>query len=123
VARALIVEDEVLIAMLLEDMLIDLRHDVVAIATTVMEAIERASNLSIDFAILDVNMAGARSDPVAAVLHAREIPFAFATGYGRRGLLGQWSEAPLLAKPFLLSELREATEKLLSGAKPHADID
>jgi CheY-like chemotaxis protein len=103
--RVLIVEDEMTIAFLIEDMLIDLGHEVVAIAMRLPEALEAARRVEADLAILDVNLDGHRSFPVADILAERAIPYAFATGYGALGLEGAYRERPVLAKPFLREHL------------------
>ena len=78
--RILIVEDEALIAMQLESSLIGLGHNVEAIATRMDKAVLLARTIDIDFAILDVNVAGIQSFPVADILRRRGISFMFATG-------------------------------------------
>jgi CheY-like chemotaxis protein len=108
--RVLVVEDEAMIAMLVEDMLIELGHTVIAMASRMRDAIDLAQNGMFDWAILDVNLDGQPSYPVAEILKERGVPFAFATGYGAKGLDTKYRAAPLLAKPFMITEL----EKLLS---------
>ncbi|HEX2216475.1 MAG TPA: response regulator [Xanthobacteraceae bacterium] len=98
--RVLVVEDEILIGMLLEDMLGDLGYEVAATASRVDEAVKLAHEVSVDAAILDVNLNGQDVYPVAEVLAARGIPFVFATGYGERGLPQAYHERPTLPKPF-----------------------
>ena len=80
--RVFIVEDEPLILFTLEDMLADLGCEVVASAMRVSDALGKAQALTFDIAILDVNIAGDRVDPVADLLAERGLPFVFATGYG-----------------------------------------
>lgn len=84
--RILVVEDEMTIALMIEDMLTDLGHDVVELAMRLPRALAAARNETFDFAILDVNLDGHRSSPVAEVLIERGIPFVFATGYGSDGI-------------------------------------
>ncbi len=100
--RVLIVEDETLVAMLLEDMLDDAGHTVAHCASSLPQAlsfIETQGN-AFDFAILDVNLGGQPIFPVAEALKARGKPFAFATGYGPAGLPDIWRDRPTLSKPF-----------------------
>lgn len=111
--RILVVEDEMTIAFMIEDMLVELGHEVVELAMRLPEALKAAERPDIDLAILDVNLDGLRSFPVADVLISRHIPFAFATGYGAAGLDASYRDRPVLAKPFLLSDLK----KLLSDAR------
>ena len=110
--RVLVVEDEGIIAMLIEDMLTELGHSVAAVASRMRDAIELAQNGMFDWAIVDVNIDGQPSYPVADILKERGVPFAFATGYGAKGLDAKYGDAPLLAKPFVMADL----EKLLSAA-------
>jgi DNA-binding response OmpR family regulator len=78
--RVLVVEDEPLIAMLLEDMLDDLGCAVVGPALNVPDAEALAREGAIDLAILDVNLGNRTSHSVAALLQARGIPFVIASG-------------------------------------------
>jgi CheY-like chemotaxis protein len=81
-ARVLLVEDEGLVALMIEDMLEELGLKVIASAAHVAKACELASAASFDLALLDVNLAGERVFPVARILRDRRIPFLFSTGYG-----------------------------------------
>ncbi len=103
--RILIVEDEVLVAMHLEDLLTEMGHLVVGPATRVAQGMELARLAEIDFAVLDVNVAGTRSFPIADILRGREIPFVFATGYGVSGLDDGYRDQPTLSKPYHSHEL------------------
>jgi CheY-like chemotaxis protein len=100
--RVLVVEDEALVAMLLEDMLQDEGHTVAFCATTITQALDyvAAEADAFDFAILDVNLAGQPIFPVAEALKAKGKSFAFATGYGPGGLPDAWRDRPTLSKPF-----------------------
>lgn len=100
--RVLIVEDEALVAMLLEDMLEDAGHKVVFCASSIAQALDYVggSGDSFDFAILDVNLGGQPIFPVAEALAAKSKRFAFATGYGPAGLPEAWRDRPTLSKPF-----------------------
>jgi len=101
----LVVEDEGIVAMLIEDMLNDMGHDVVAIASRMTEALNVARNGTFDLAIIDINIDGRPSYPVAEILKERGIPFAFATGYGAKGLEQKYAGTPVLAKPFASGDL------------------
>ena len=92
--RVLIVEDEVLLAMYLEDLLTELGHEVVGQATRIDEAMELARESDIDFAFLDINVVGTKSFPIADILRQRGIPFAFATGYGAEGFVDGYRDQP-----------------------------
>jgi CheY-like chemotaxis protein len=103
--RALIVEDEAGIALLIEDMLLELGCEVAAMAALLPRACELARYEVIDFAVLDVNLNGQLVFPVAEILRDRGIPFVFSTGYGRVGLADPFANEPVLAKPFAIDEL------------------
>ncbi len=106
--RILIVEDEALIAIQLENSLIALGHNVEAIATRMDKAILLARAVDIDFAVLDVNVAGIQSFPVADILRLRGISFMFATGYGIAGLIDGYRDEVTLRKPYGSEELASA---------------
>jgi CheY-like chemotaxis protein len=106
--RVLVVEDEAMVAMLVEDMLTELGHSVVGPAMRLDQALPLAREAEFDFAILDVNLGGQLSFPVADVLRARGIPFIFATGYGRNGVEEAYRDTITLMKPFERSDVQRA---------------
>jgi CheY-like chemotaxis protein len=112
--RVLIVEDESMVAMLIEHIVAELGHRVIATAATLDAATEAIAGASVDFAILDVNLCGRSSFPVAELLAARKIPFVFATGYGRRGLPPEWHHTPVLQKPFRTRDVGRAMRAALT---------
>jgi DNA-binding response OmpR family regulator len=97
--RILLVEDEACLAMMLQDLLEDAGYEVIK-AARVPAALRMAQGEAIDAAILDVNVAGAEVIPVADELRERGVPFLFATGYGERGLPGEYRDCPILQKPY-----------------------
>jgi DNA-binding response OmpR family regulator len=115
--RILVVEDEVLIAVMVEDMLSDLGTTVIGPAATISDAMALAEAEDIDAAILDVNVRGVRIDPVAEVLRARSIPVLFATGYGEVKLLnGQ--QATVIDKPYSREKLLHGLEQIFGLSSP-----
>lgn len=98
--RVLLVEDEGVVAMLLEDILGELGCEVVGPVAQVHKAVEMAQHEMIDAAILDVNLNGRDVYPVADALAARNIPFIFATGYSKDSLRAPYDGRPMLQKPF-----------------------
>jgi CheY-like chemotaxis protein len=72
----------------------------------------------LDAAVLDVNLNGEKSYPVADKLAARDVPFVFSTGYGRKSLQIGYASFPLLQKPFSLQEMGDALTGLLAPEKP-----
>ena len=114
--RVFIVEDEAMLVMLLEDLLPTLGYDVVGSAASVEQALERLPSLEADMAMVDVNLAGAESFPVADALRERGIPFLFTTGYGRQGLPARFADTPVLAKPFRRPDIEAVLSQLRTGA-------
>jgi CheY-like chemotaxis protein len=118
--HALVLEDEGMIASMIEDMLIELGHRVAATAGTVQKALTFLSGNECDLAVLDVNLGGdgnlriSRPYQVAELLAARKIPFIFATGYGSPGISPEWAQVPVIQKPFDGTGLRRVLEQARS---------
>lgn len=110
--RVLIVEDQSLLAMMVETVLEDAGWKVVAAVGSVPAALQAVERGGFDIALLDVNLAGRDAFPVADALIARGLPLVFATGYGIHGIRSDLHHLPVIAKPFspteLLERLREA---------------
>lgn len=104
--RVLMVEDEMMLAMSLEDLLGMIDCEVVK-ASRLNQALALAKTEPIDGALLDVNLAGDRVYAVADELDRRGIPFAFMTGYSASDLRPEWQDRPVLQKPFLLEDLQK----------------
>ena len=99
--RVLVVEDEYMVADHLGMMLEDLGCEVAGFAATVAEALDLVRSEQLDGVLLDGNLNGDSSGPVAIELRARSIPFVVATGYGQLELNAEaLNGAPRLAKPF-----------------------
>jgi DNA-binding NtrC family response regulator len=105
--RILIVEDDAIIGMLLEEYILMMEREPVAVVDSVAPALARISEGGIDAAIVDVHLAdGGMCDSIALALADADIPFIIATG-GFTGALGAvWQNRPVLAKPFTLDSLR-----------------
>ena len=114
--RVLVVEDEPIIAMALEDMLVDLGCEVVGPAATLAQAQALAESAAIDAAMLDININSGRSYVIADELRRRAIPFAFATGYGEEGIENGGGDAPVLQKPYRQGQVEEVLRRLLGAA-------
>ena len=106
--KVFVVEDETIVAMLLEQMLEELECEVAGVAGQLNIAMELARSVDAQVAILDLNLSGQRVDPVAEILAERKVPFIFASGYGEDGLSPEWRGRPVLPKPFRLDQLRDA---------------
>jgi len=102
--RVLVVEDEFLIAAVLQEMLEDATAVAIGPTATVAEALHLLQTREVDAALLDMNLNGQWSDPVAAELKARRIPFVFTTGYGMTERTRQFG-ARVVAKPYSWDEL------------------
>lgn len=112
--RILIVEDDYLIAALLEDIMKAAGWRVVGPIGQLAEAIEAAAHQECDAALLDVNLGGETIYPVAEMLSARKVPFMFLTGYGAEGLEQPFAQRPRLGKPFRTKELLGAVARLVA---------
>jgi len=115
--RVLVVEDEMMIAMLVEDMLSDLGCSIVGPAHALETALDLAlTTAGLDAALLDVNLAGKPVFAVADALREKGVPAIFATGYGEVGLREVDRGAPILQKPFRAGDLARALGEALGEA-------
>jgi CheY-like chemotaxis protein len=105
--RILLVEDEMLIAVLIEDLLQGLGCHVVGPVSRLDAALRLAHHEAVDAAILDVCIRGGRVYPVADQLLARNIPYVLASGYGDWALPERLRDQPRLTKPFRQHDLEE----------------
>lgn len=105
--RILVVEDEFLIATTLCDMLAEVSAVVVGPSFTVQQALQALRDQDVDAAILDMNLNGEWSDPVAEELVKRRIPFVFTTGYQADERAARFG-ARIVAKPYDWGELVDA---------------
>jgi CheY-like chemotaxis protein len=112
--RVLVVEDEMIILMMIEDMLADLGCEAVTAAATVDQALALIDAQVFDAAMLDLNLNGTKSLPVAAVLAQRGVPFFFTTGYTGHDMREGHRDRPLLKKPFSSEELAAILSRLIS---------
>ena len=116
--RILVVEDESLVAMLLETILEDMGCTPVGPAATVDDGLALATDGErLDAALLDVNVAGRQVFPVAEILQRNGVPFVFSTGYGEGGLPDQWRGRPTIQKPFCEAAVRDALMKAMGVAE------
>ena len=116
--RILVIEDESLVAMLLETVLEDLGCLPVGPASSVDEGLRLISDEAVlDGALLDVNVAGRQVFPAADALKARGVPFVFSTGYGEGGLPDEWRGHPTIQKPFTEATVRSALMSALGVAE------
>ncbi len=114
--RILIVEDDPFIAMDLQDRLSVLGADVIGPVPAVLAAMRAIGDALPDAAVLDVNLRGEMSTPIACALSEAEVPFVLVTGYSRGQLDPKLRGATILPKPFCPDELARALERLLQGS-------
>jgi two-component SAPR family response regulator len=112
--RVLIVEDMVLVADDLADMLAEWGCEVLGPAASVADALALVGENALDAAVLDVNLGGEElSLPIAAALEERNVPFLFLSGYDMRSLCPpEYQKVPRLPKPVQPNALREALAAL-----------
>ena len=113
--RILVVEDEALIAVMVEDMLTEMGSVVVGPAATIEQALSLARAQEIDGAVLDVNVRGERIDPVADALAERGVPMLFATGYGEVRL-ASGATATVIDKPYTQEKLARGLAAAMGSA-------
>ena len=112
--RILLVEDEAMVAMMLEDMLEGLGCAVVGVAANVSEGLAFADDDGgprFDGAVLDVNLGGEKVYPVARRLRERGVPFIFATGFDVTDAGQEFALVPLLRKPYRVADLATTLAK------------
>jgi CheY-like chemotaxis protein len=110
--RVLVVEDEMLVLIMIEDMLADLGCQSVTAAATVDKALASINSQVFDVALLDMNLNGDDSHPVAEALSARGVPFVYSTGNAGQSLREGYSDRPVLKKPFKYEELAAILTRL-----------
>ena len=108
--RVLIVEDEIVVALFLEDILDEFGYQVAGVVTQLDEAMAREPDY--DIAVLDVHINGRNVFDFADMLAGRHIPFVFATGYGERGIPERHRCCPVLQKPFQPDDLKRILEDI-----------
>lgn len=113
-STVLIVEDEPLVAMDLESEFEDEGYSIAGQVSTVTDALSAIDTLTFDVALLDGNLFGESSQPVAEKLEKNKIPFVVVTGYSS-GQIGDWlRNVPRVSKPFDRTELMSVVAKLLA---------
>jgi len=111
--RVLVIEDEYLVAIMLENILESAGCIVMGPIPRLQEALDAIDHDDYDVALLDVNLAGERIDPVADALSERNVPFLFVTGYGANALPSEYAERPHISKPFRMTELLGALSEVV----------
>ena len=113
--RVLVVEDVAILAWAVRDALAGAGAEVAGPVASVASALALLAEQDVDAAVLDKNLNGESSDPVADVLVMRDVPFVFLTGYGSDDTVGRHAERPTLGKPLkprlLVQTLADLTAK------------
>ena len=113
--RVLVVEDEALIAVMVEDFLDLIGCECIGPITHLPTALTAAETEEFDAAILNLIIGGKNAYPVAEILLRRGIPFAFASGVPRDGFDEKWKSSPFLAKPYGAEDIRTLMTTLLTS--------
>ena len=112
VGKILIVEDEAAVCLLMEGMLESLGYEVGGPAFSLEQGLSIAGSEEFSAALLDVNLAGEASYPIAALLQERGVPFAFVTGYGTAAAR-EFPGVVVMQKPCTKAQLAIIVEGLL----------
>ncbi|MGD0109690.1 MAG: response regulator [Rhodopila sp.] len=116
--RVLIVEDELLVALMIEDFLAEFGCSTLGPCGSVSKALDAARTEMFDLAVLDVNLAGEMVYPVAEVLAARHIPFLFLSGYGDQAIPADHRDWKVCPKPFRGDVLASMMSSALETSAP-----
>ena len=110
--HVLMVEDEMFIAMVLEDLLSDAGYQVHGVSS-LAEGLKVSQSEAFDAAILDVNLGRDLVFPLADQLREQGVPFVFASGYGKEEIPQDFREYDTLLKPYDSKSLLYAVATLL----------
>lgn len=115
-----IVEDEPLVALMIEAMVEELGAVVVGSEKHLPDALNFVATRhhEIDIALLDLNLGGTSSYDVAHAASSQGIPVVFSTGYDNQAIAEPWRRHPLLSKPFQLAQLKDALDMALASRLP-----
>jgi CheY-like chemotaxis protein len=119
--RILIVEDDLVIARMVEDIVRELGYTVSSVARTIAMAHLQITKRNFDAVLVDINLEGEYHPETADILLEAGVPFAFVTGYDYV-LEPRHEGVPLLEKPFALVQLRALLEKLVGPGSPTGEI-
>ena len=115
--QVFLVEDETLVALLLEDMLAEFGCTIAGVAATLDQALAKAAATPhIDAAVLDINLGGGDMIfPVADALALRGVPLLFSTAYIGLDLRGRYPQSRILRKPYMPDALARALTGFLES--------
>jgi CheY-like chemotaxis protein len=121
VPRILIVEDEVFIALMIEEIVQQLGYEVSGVTHNIATARQEFSKHNFDAVLLDISVGGRRDPETADFLLKTGVPFAFVTGYDYL-VEPRHKEIPVLQKPFLPAQIRSLLEKLVGPAPSSIEV-
>lgn len=116
--RVLIVEDELIVALLVEDFVTEFGCSAVGPCGSVEKALDAVRTEKFDLAVLDVNLGGEKVYPVAEALTERHIPFLFLSGYGDEAVPADHCEWKVCSKPFRAADLAKMMSAALEASVP-----
>jgi DNA-binding response OmpR family regulator len=111
--RVLVCDDNLLMADVVAEFLRECGLEPMGPVGRLESAKHMARERALDGAILDINLGGRPCFPICAILSARRIPFVFLTGYPEAGIPVEYRGAPLVAKPFEPTEMKEVLAHML----------
>jgi DNA-binding response OmpR family regulator len=117
-ARILIVEDESIIALTLQDLLVEAGFEVACVTGRLQKALALIEGAGCDAAIVDANLGGVSTSPAALALAARGVPFVVLSGYSSEQLQGEFPAALFMRKPCRPDKLIRALKTIVSSHKP-----
>jgi len=118
--RILVVEDEIIVALFMEDILKEFGYEVADVVGHLDDAM--ACSADFDIAVLDVHLNGHSVFDFADILAARGVPFVFATGYGERSVPDRHRSRPVLQKPFQPEDLKRVLEQVAQTGSPSGQV-
>jgi PAS domain S-box-containing protein len=122
--RVLLVEDEALVAMMIQECLADFGYQVVGPICTASEAAAKAREAEFEAAVLDINLGDGAVYPIADVLAARGVPFVFVTGYDADSVETRFRNIPILQKPIereMLKKIFVVAAKACVASRPEGE--
>src|SRR5262245_29121236 len=110
--RVLVVEDEIMIALALAEILAKLGCDCVGPIVDLATRLEKAKTETLDAAILNLILRGGTAYGIAAILRSRNIPFAFASGVANQSIDPEWQDIPYIEKPYSEQDVSSVLQTL-----------
>jgi CheY-like chemotaxis protein len=112
--HVLVIEDEFMVAILVEQLLREWGFRTITSASSVHRALTAINKTLPDIAILDVMLADHASFPAAELLKSKNVPFLFLTALTESAMPPEWQKHTRLEKPFDIEQLKAALDRLLA---------